>query len=141
MSLLSRFLNGKWVKVKGDEKINETEEMISWKGAYLDYRNNEHTRSVMIRKKEKQLILEDSFVSPHEAEPKVLRFHLRDARLRDQIVIQCRDLNGNQLTPKIEEGRHSLYYNHKIEHPVIVLTQAGIRAIFDTLTSFKQVAE
>jgi len=141
MPLLSRFLNGKWVKVKGDEKINETEEMISWKGAYLDYRNNEHTRSVMIRKKEKQLILEDSFVSPHEAEPKVLRFHLRDARLRDQIVIQCRDLNGNQLTPKIEEGWHSLYYNHKIAHPVIVFTQTGISGIFDTLISFKKGAE
>lgn len=141
MPLLSRFLNGKWVKLTGDEEINETEEMISWKGAYRDFRNNEHTRSVGIRKKEKQVVIVDTFESVRGEESKVLRFHLRDERLRDQITIQCRDKYGNQIIPQIEEGWHSLYYNHKKAHPVIVFTQTGINGIFNTLISFKKEAE
>lgn len=137
MPRISRFLNGAWVKVRGDVAVQETEAEIKWEGEYIDYRRNRHRRLLTIKKKEMLLVIEDFFVSRVKNEIKTVGFHL-PFEAENLVSITCRDKEENTIDANIGQGVHSLYYMEKNEHTHLFFQLSGEDNLFQTLVKFQQ---
>lgn len=135
MPRISRFLNGAWINVNGDIKVQESDDEIRWQGVYVDYRRNRHQRTLAIKKKEKMLVIEDSFASSKKEEIKTLNFHV-PSDLNNLISITCKDRDQNQIEAKLEKGAHSLYYMQKQGHKNISFQLSEKENGFQTIVKF-----
>ena len=135
MPKISRFLNGKWVKVESDAIIDNNEE-LSWWGSYSDYRGNRHKRSVVISKSEEIIYITDSFNSTSVEESTDLRLNLSE-HFKDYASIFCEDEEHTELKPKANQQYYSLYYMQRDTHNQLVYTQKREKGEFRTIIKLK----
>lgn len=135
MPKISRFLNGKWVKVEGKD-IVDNEQEVSWRGSYKDYRGNRHKRGMLISKIEKAIYITDSFTSKSDDEAVTLRFNLSN-HFEDYATISCMDKEDNKLKPEVNQVYHSLYYMQRDTHNQLLYTQKRKKGEFRTLIKLK----
>lgn len=136
MPKISRFLNGKWVKVESDKNVVEEKDKISWAGEYKDYNGNRHKRSVILKKEELVLEIIDQYASKVDGVLKKLRFHM-PADAGALISLSCKDGNGRELVPTHEAGLHSLYYMNKNGHDTVLFENTDKEGSFITRIVFK----
>lgn len=131
---LSRFLNGKWVRVKGIE-IEEDNEIIAWSGGYKDYRNNTHIRRVVINKSSDSINIIDAFVN-RSSKNTFIRYNISED-FDNYGSIEVFDKGKNRLKSIIEKQYHSLYYMERREHNQIKFMQGLESGSFNTIINLK----
>lgn len=112
MPRISRFLNGKWIKVIGDTSIFCNNYQLSWQGNYTDYKGNYHNRKVIIDKELKELIIIDDFKSNILNQKVTLSFHLI-TDFEKYVTITCKNEKDEELQEFFSVAEHSLYYMNK----------------------------
>lgn len=134
MPLISRFLNGCWIKIEGSE-IKEKEDYLVWKGKYKDYRGNEHKRKVKLYKESFEIHILDEFQSIQK-EMISVRFHLIKT-FQEKLTIECLNEKGERLNPLYSEQMNSLYYQQQSSHHLITFAQKNCKGSFKTIIQFK----
>lgn len=135
MPEISRFLTGEWVKVRSHE-IKKDSINIAWTGAYRDYRNNNHKRTVVVNSEENRVEITDEFESKKDGVPQIIRFHLGEEHQKF-ISLSCSNEDGIRLDPILKKGWSSLYYMNKSEIEVIEFTSYSKKGSFNTIISLK----
>lgn len=135
MPKISRFLNGKWIKVKNEIGIVDNDSVVQWEGSYKDYKGREHRRHILLDKQEKELKIVDFFNSKKRDMSKTLRFHVVN-EWKNYINISCIDGNSQPLAAQEMVADHSLYYMGKRSHRMCQFEQRGRKGEFRTVIKF-----
>jgi Heparinase II/III-like protein len=100
MPKISRFLNGSWIKPHELGEITTEENLISWQGAYKDYKGNFHHRKINLT--DTKLEIEDTINTNESAK---WRLHYNQANLNKYNIKIETSLPNN-----ISTSKNSSYY-------------------------------
>lgn len=123
MPRISRFLFGDWIKTK-EFKVEKNDEFLTASAGYTDMRGNSHKR--VIKLTENNLVCHDKIDGNFKEACMRWRLISGEWQLKDKIFINQNysisiEVNGELITPKLDETFESLYYYQQSKVPMIYI--------------------
>lgn len=124
MPEISRFLNGKWIKMNEILSPHCNEGDCVWEGFYKDYKNNCHQRKLILTRDSLEIV--DKIESPEDVK---IRYHINN--------LQNVRFETNAQYKKEEKSISSLYYYESHDIDVITLSAQANKTKNNKTVNFK----